>query len=296
MILAMYYKPDPDKAYASIQYITNDLTLGWLVRGMHRWGASVFIILMFLHMGRVFLFGAYKYPRELNWIVGAVLLDHRDARGLHRLPAAVGPDRVLGDGRRDQHQRDARRSSGRSSRSSSAAAPRSDADTLSPLLRAPHAAAYPGALFALIGLHLYLVVRLGVTSPPWSKRRGRARSHGRPAEGPRGPAPGAAAMSSVDEKHAAFQRYKEDVQTRGEAVLPLRDVPRHGDEPRRRGRDHRARLRLVLHRRTRTTTRASSARCTPTRPTRGRRTSSRGRTGTSTSSSTCSGSSSGRSR
>ena len=74
VMLAMYYKPDPDTAYASIQFITNDLTLGWLVRGMHRWGASVFIILMFLHMARVFLFGAYKYPRELNWIIGVLLL------------------------------------------------------------------------------------------------------------------------------------------------------------------------------------------------------------------------------
>jgi len=74
VILAMYYKPDPQSAYSSIQYITNDLWAGWLVRGMHRWGASVFIILMFMHMGRVFLFGAYKYPRELNWIIGVLLL------------------------------------------------------------------------------------------------------------------------------------------------------------------------------------------------------------------------------
>src|SRR6266540_1205271 len=74
VILAMYYKPSPDEAYDSIQHITNDVTLGWLVRGMHRWGASVFIILMFFHMARVFLFGAYKYPRELNWIVGVLLL------------------------------------------------------------------------------------------------------------------------------------------------------------------------------------------------------------------------------
>src|SRR5690348_3050726 len=70
-ILAMYYVPsatiDPATgkpvAWESIDNITNHLTMGWLVRGMHRWGASVFIILMFLHMGRVFLFGAYKYPR-----------------------------------------------------------------------------------------------------------------------------------------------------------------------------------------------------------------------------------------
>src|SRR3954464_5142171 len=61
VILAMFYKPDPNSAYESVQKISNDVFMGWLVRGMHRWGASVFIILMFLHMGRVFLFGAYKY-------------------------------------------------------------------------------------------------------------------------------------------------------------------------------------------------------------------------------------------
>src|ERR671937_2873209 len=55
VILAMYYKPDPNSAYESIQHISTDITLGWLVRGMHRWGASVFIILMFFHMARVFL-------------------------------------------------------------------------------------------------------------------------------------------------------------------------------------------------------------------------------------------------
>src|SRR3954464_5521265 len=74
VFLAMYYKPDPQNAHSPIQHITNDVTLGWLVRGMHRWGASVFIILMFFHMARVFLFGAYKYPRELNWIIGVMLL------------------------------------------------------------------------------------------------------------------------------------------------------------------------------------------------------------------------------
>ena len=74
VILAMYYKPSPAEAHSSVEHITHDLWGGWLVRGMHRWGASVFIILMFMHMGRVFLFGAYKYPRELNWIVGVLLL------------------------------------------------------------------------------------------------------------------------------------------------------------------------------------------------------------------------------
>ena len=102
------------------------------------------------------------------------------------------------------------------------------------------------------------------------------------------------ASRRVEERRAQHKRYKEDVDRDREVVLPARDVPRHGDEPRRRVRDHRARLRLVLHRRGHGGP-ASSGRTTPRRPTRARRTSSRGRTGTSTSSSTCSGSSSGRS-
>jgi menaquinol-cytochrome c reductase cytochrome b subunit len=66
VILAMYYKPSPHDAYSSIQNITDHLTMGWLVRGMHKWGASVFIILLFLHMGRVFLFGSGLNPPARN--------------------------------------------------------------------------------------------------------------------------------------------------------------------------------------------------------------------------------------
>ena len=50
------------------------MTWGWLVRGMHKWGASAMIVVVFLHLGRVFFFGAYKYPRELTWVTGAILL------------------------------------------------------------------------------------------------------------------------------------------------------------------------------------------------------------------------------
>ena len=75
VFLAMFYRPDAyGGAYESIRYITDDAFLGQLVRAMHKWGASVMIILIFLHMGRVFFFGAYKYPRELTWVIGVVLL------------------------------------------------------------------------------------------------------------------------------------------------------------------------------------------------------------------------------
>jgi quinol-cytochrome oxidoreductase complex cytochrome b subunit len=134
---------------------------------MHRWGASVFIILLFMHMGRVFLFGAYKYPRELNWIVGVLLLLMGMLEGftgyllpwdqtsywatvvgvnLNGTAPFLGPflAQFLNGGTYI------------------------NADTLSRFYSI-HMLLIPGAIFALIGLHLYLVIRLGVTSPPWSK-------------------------------------------------------------------------------------------------------------------------------
>ncbi len=167
VILAMYYKPDPNSAYESIQHITNDVTFGWLVRGMHRWGASVFIILMFFHMARVFLFGAYKYPRELNWIIGVLLLASGMFEGFtgYLLPwdntaywATVvgininGTAPFLGPFLASVL------------RGGSQIGP----ETLARFYSI-HMLLIPGALFGLIGLHLYLVIRLGVTSPPWSK-------------------------------------------------------------------------------------------------------------------------------
>jgi hypothetical protein len=74
IFLAMYYRPSATEAYTSVQHINDEVFLGLLVRGMHKWGATVMVILIFLHMGRTFIFGAYKYPRELNWIIGVVLL------------------------------------------------------------------------------------------------------------------------------------------------------------------------------------------------------------------------------
>src|SRR5216110_1934690 len=74
VFLAMYYRPSATQAYESIQHIQNDVFLGQLVRAMHKWGATVMMVLIFLHMGRTFFFGAYKYPRELNWVIGVVLV------------------------------------------------------------------------------------------------------------------------------------------------------------------------------------------------------------------------------
>lgn len=74
IFLTVYYVPSPDHAYDSIQYIMNGVAFGWLIRGIHHWGATLMVITVFLHMLRTFYFGAYKYPRELTWLTGVVLL------------------------------------------------------------------------------------------------------------------------------------------------------------------------------------------------------------------------------
>jgi quinol-cytochrome oxidoreductase complex cytochrome b subunit len=134
---------------------------------MHKWGASVFIILMFLHMGRVFLFGAYKYPRELNWIIGVLLLASGLAEGFtgYLLPwdqtaywATVvginlkGTAPFLGPFIAQFLQ----------------GGTYINANTISRFYSI-HMLILPATIGGLIALHLYLVIRLGVTSPPWSK-------------------------------------------------------------------------------------------------------------------------------
>jgi len=74
MFLSIYYVPSPENAYDSIQFIMNDVAFGWLIRGIHHWGASLMVIIVFIHMLRTFFLAAYKYPRELTWLTGVILL------------------------------------------------------------------------------------------------------------------------------------------------------------------------------------------------------------------------------
>jgi quinol-cytochrome oxidoreductase complex cytochrome b subunit len=167
VVLAMYYTPSATQAYESARHITNDVFLGEFVRGMHKWGSSVMVILIFLHMGRTFFFGAYKYPREMNWIIGVVLIvltfvmaltgyllpfDQRSywativAANINGTGPLVGP--FLSDALRGGAE--------------------FGATTLSRFY-AIHMLVVPGAIAAMIGAHLYLVTRLGTTAPPWLK-------------------------------------------------------------------------------------------------------------------------------
>ncbi len=74
ILLTIYYVPTPDHAYDSVQFITTQVPAGWLIRGLHHYGASAMVILVALHMLRVIFYGAYKYPREVTWFSGVVLL------------------------------------------------------------------------------------------------------------------------------------------------------------------------------------------------------------------------------
>ena len=169
VFLAMYYEPSPTRAWESIAYINNEAFLGEFVHGMHKWGSSVMVILIFLHMARTFFFGAYKYPRELNWVIGVVLLiltmtmsfsgyllpfDQRSywativGVNINGTGPLVGP--YLSDFLR--------------------AGPDFGPTTLSRFY-AIHMLLVPGAIAALIGAHLYLVAKLGTTAPPWLKPR-----------------------------------------------------------------------------------------------------------------------------
>lgn len=74
ILLTIYYVPTPDQAYASVQYITNEIPAGWFIRGLHHWGASAMVVLTVLHMLRVIFYGSYKFPREVTWFTGVFLL------------------------------------------------------------------------------------------------------------------------------------------------------------------------------------------------------------------------------
>jgi ubiquinol-cytochrome c reductase cytochrome b subunit len=74
ILLALIYVPSAGEAWSSLQALNHDVTLGWFIRALHGWGSNFMIAIVLIHMVQVFLFGAYKFPRELTWIVGVLLL------------------------------------------------------------------------------------------------------------------------------------------------------------------------------------------------------------------------------
>src|SRR6187401_2219545 len=74
ILLALIYVPSAGDAWSSLQALNHEVTLGWFIRGLHGWGSNFMVAIVLIHMVQVFLCGAYKFPRELTWIVGVCLL------------------------------------------------------------------------------------------------------------------------------------------------------------------------------------------------------------------------------
>ena len=168
ILLALLYVPSAGEAWNSLQILNHQVTLGWFIRALHGWGSNFMIAIVLIHMVQVFLFGAYKFPRELTWVVGILLLlltlgmaftgqvlrfDQDAYWGLgigasisSRIPV-LGPwivNLLLGG-------------------------PIIAGATLSRFF-ALHVFVIPGSLIAFVGLHLLLVLKLGINEWPMPGR------------------------------------------------------------------------------------------------------------------------------
>jgi ubiquinol-cytochrome c reductase cytochrome b subunit len=168
VLLAMVYVPSAAEAWNSLQVLNHDITLGWFLRALHGWGSNFMVAIVLIHMVQVFLFGAYKFPRELTWIVGVFLL-------LMTLGMAFS-GQVL---RFDQ---DAYWGLGLGA-SIASRVPVMGAAAVKLMLGGPiiagatlsrffalHVFVIPGLLIALVGLHLLMVLKLGINEWPMPGR------------------------------------------------------------------------------------------------------------------------------
>jgi ubiquinol-cytochrome c reductase cytochrome b subunit len=162
--LAFSYVPAPNSAFQSIDFITHHETLGHVVRGIHFWGASAMVILIAVHAARTFVMGSYKYPRELNWLSGVMLL-------FLTLGMAFTGQLLRWDQDAYWAVVVAAEQAGRVPLVGHAlvrlvvAGQTVGGNTLTRFY-ATHVFLLPALIFALIGGHLYLVVRNGISEPP----------------------------------------------------------------------------------------------------------------------------------
>jgi ubiquinol-cytochrome c reductase cytochrome b subunit len=168
ILLGLVYSPSAAHAWDSLQVLNHDLPLGWFLRAMHGWGSNFMVAVVMIHMAQVFLFGAYKYPRELTWVLGVFMLlmtlgmaftgqvlrfDQDAYWGLGigasimgRVPLIGGPlvDLLLGG-------------------------PMINGATLTRFF-ALHVFVIPGALLVFTALHVWMVIKLGINEWPMPGR------------------------------------------------------------------------------------------------------------------------------
>src|SRR5258708_1829385 len=166
--LALVYVPAADGAWNSLQTLNHNVALGWFIRGLHGWGSNFMVAIVLIYMVQVFLFGAYKYPRELTWIVGVFLLlmtlgmaftgqvlrfDQDAYWGLGIGASAMGRMPLIGP--KLVHLM--------------LGGPIIAGETLSRFF-AIHVFIIPGMLLAFVGVHLLMVLKLGVNEWPMPGR------------------------------------------------------------------------------------------------------------------------------
>ncbi len=163
-LLAFFYVPSAQGAYASLQHLNHAVTLGWLLRALHNFSASGMVVMMCVHLAQVFLFGAFKYPRELTWLVGSLLFlitllmafsgqilrwDQSAYWGVNVLASMMGRLPVIGP----------------SMVRLVLGGDYIGGATVSRFFGL-HVFVVPAILLGLVGLHLYLVIRRGISEPP----------------------------------------------------------------------------------------------------------------------------------
>jgi len=162
--LAMAYVPAPTSAYASLNFITHDAVLGSLIRGIHYFGASAMVILIFVHLAHEFLAGSYKFPRELNWLTGVLLL-------FLTLGMAFTGQLLRWDQNAYWAVVVAAEQAGRTPLIGNwltqlVIAGQTVGGATLTRFYAIHVFLLPALMFLLLGVHLYLVIHLGISEPP----------------------------------------------------------------------------------------------------------------------------------
>ena len=168
ILLALIYVPSAGEAWSSLQALNHNVALGWYIRALHGWGSDFMVAIVLIHMIQVFLFGAYKYPRELTWIVGVFLLLVTLGMAFTGQVLRFDQDAYWGLG---------------IGASIASRVPVIGPLTVNLLLGGPiiagatlsrffalHVFVIPGLLIAFVGVHLLMVVKLGINEWPMPGR------------------------------------------------------------------------------------------------------------------------------